>query len=217
MERIKRRDRIVRIRTLTVVLGAVLAAGMLASPASADAAKPGQSMTHMKTEPGLSSSLEGLGVVLYVQGGATAAVMGDSIATPNGQIVFHIPVTGSKGVIQHTGSNLVFFNTTNNQQVQLRNPSIDLKRGLINAVIPQAGGQASPVLAITNAKELKPKVTTDRSTGLRTTTYSGAKLALAPGIGSSLSSLLGLPAGSLADGARFGSADITLNSAAKRS
>ncbi len=206
-----------RIRTLVIAVSAILVTGALASPAMADAAKPGQSMTHMKTAPELSASLESLGVVLYVQGGATAAVMGDSIATPNGQVVFHIPVTATKGTIQHTGSNLVFFNTANNQQVQLRNPSIDLKGGVINAVIPQAGSQASAALTITNAKDLKPKVTTDRTTGLRTTTYAGAKLALAPGIGAALTSLLGLPAGTLADGASFGSADITLNSPAKRS
>ncbi len=205
------------LRSIAVIGSALLVTGLIASPVMADAAKPGQSMTHMKTAPGLSASLEGLGVVLYVQGGATAAVMGDSIASPNGQVVFHIPVTGSKATIQHTGSNLVFFNTANNQQVQLRNPSIDFKGGVINAVIPQAGGQASAALTITNAKDLKPKVTTDRTTGLRTTTYEGAELALAPGIGAALSSLLSLPAGSLPDGARFGSADITLNSAAKRS
>lgn len=207
----------VKRRLIVSGLGAILATGALAAPTFADAAKPGQSMTHMKTAPGLSASLESLGVVLYVQGGATSAVMGDSIAAANGQIVFHIPVTRSKATIQHTGSNLVFFNTANNQQVQLRNPTVDLKDGVIKAVIPQVGAQPTAALTIINASELKPKVTTDRSTGLRTTTYSGAKIALAPGIGAALTSLLGLPEGSLTDGANFGSADITLYSTTKRS
>ena len=36
--------------------------------AFADAAKPGQSMTHMKTAAGVASTLEAAGVILYVQG-----------------------------------------------------------------------------------------------------------------------------------------------------
>ena len=196
-----------------LALGLALAG---AAPASADAAKPGQSMTHMKTAPGLASTLESAGVVLYVQGGATAAVMGDSISAPNGQVVFHIPVTGTKGGVRHVGSNLVFFNTTNNQQVQLRNPVIDLAKGQVIATIPQGSGAPTPVLTITNAKSLKPKATTDRGTGIRTTTYAGAQLAIAPGIGAALDSLLGLPTGSLPDGTSFGSADVTLNAKASR-
>ena len=205
-----------KLRPLAITalaLGLALAA---AAPASADAAKPGQSMTHMKTAPGLASTLESAGVVLYVQGGATAAVIGDSISAPNGQGVFHIPVTGTKGGVRDAGRNLVFFNTSNNQQVQLRNPVIDLRKGQVIATIPQGSGTPTPVLTITNAKSLKPKATTDRSTGIRSTTYTGAQLAIAPGIGAALESLLGLPAGSLPDGTSFGSADVTLNAKAAR-
>lgn len=212
------------MRTLrrTCILGTAVSAALAmalaggAAPAIADAARPGQSMTHMKTAAGLSSTLESAGVVLYVQGGATSAVMGDSIAAPNGQVVFHIPVTSTKGGVQHRGSNLVFFNTANNQQVQLRNPVIDLAKGQVIATIPQGSGAPTPVLTITNAKSLKPKVSVDRGSGIRTTTYAGAQLAIAPGIGSALDTLLGLPAGSLPDGTVFGSADVTLNAKASR-
>lgn len=199
--------RVIGIRAVAPAAIALAASGVLAPPAAADAAKPGQSMTHMKTEPGFAAGLEGLGVVLYVQGGATAAVMGDSLAAPNGQVVLHIPVTGSTPM---------FFSTASNQQVQLRNPTIDLKSGVISAVIPQAGDQPTSALTITNAKELAPKLTTDRKTGVRTTTYSGAKLALAPGVSAARTSILGLPAGSLSEGASFGTADITVNSTARR-
>ena len=48
--------------------------------AFADAAKPGQSMTHMKTLAGISATLEGQGILLYVQGGATSAVAGESVS-----------------------------------------------------------------------------------------------------------------------------------------
>lgn len=205
-----------QLRPLAITAFALGLALAGAAPASADAAKPGQSMTHMKTAPGLASTLESAGVVLYVQGGATAAVMGDSISAPNGQVVFHIPVTGTKGGVRHVGSNLVFFNTMNNQQVQLRNPVIDLAKGQVIATIPQGSGTPTPVLTITNAKSLKPKATTDRGTGIRTTTYTGAQLAIAPGIGAALDSLLGLPVGSLPDGTSVGSADVTLNAKASR-
>jgi len=57
--------------------------------ASADA-KANQSMTHIKTVPGLTSLLEGAGVVMYVQGGATAGVIGDSLDAANSQMVFHV-------------------------------------------------------------------------------------------------------------------------------
>lgn len=210
---------ILRSRRRFTLLAAAAAASialsstLTMSPVLADSA-PGQSMTHMKTAPGLASTLEGAGVVLYSQGGATSAVMGSSIASSDGQVVFHIPITGSKGAVRHVGSNIVFFNTTNNQQVQLRNPVIDLKRGLVLADIPQASAKRIPVLAITNAKTVKPKVTT--SGGIRSTTYTGVALALAPGVGSTLGNLLGLPVGSLPDGAAFGSADVTLNAKANR-
>jgi hypothetical protein len=182
------------------------------SPATADAAKPGQSMTHMKTAAGLSALLEGAGVVLYVQGGATSSVMGDSIASANGQHIFHIPVTGTKSGIQHVGSNIVFFNTVNNKQVQLKNPVIDLASGLISAVVVQAENKSMPILTISNAAALKAEVSNDRKVGTKATAYKSAALALAPGIGATLASLLGLPDGSLPEGAGFGSADVTIYS-----
>lgn len=37
----------------------------------ADSGKRGQSLTHIKTTPGLASALEGAGVVIYKQDGAT--------------------------------------------------------------------------------------------------------------------------------------------------
>lgn len=204
-----------RKRILAIATAVTLATSTQMTAAFADAAKPGQSMTHMKTAPGLTATLENAGVILYVQGGATAAVMGDSISAANGQMVFHIPVTGTKTGVEHIGSNIVFFNYTNNQQVQLRNPLIDLKNGVINAVIPQGTGQSIPVLTITNASSLKAKITNDRKAKLRSTVYSGATLALAPGVGAALASLLGLPEGSLPDGLTFGSADVSLYRAIK--
>lgn len=191
---------------LTAALLTVGSAGI----AVADSAKPGQSMTHIKTAAGLSALLESAGVVLYVQGGATSAVMGDSIASANGQVVFHVPITGTTSGVQHVGSNIVFFNTTNDKQVVLRNPVIDLAKGQITAVIPQASADAMAVLTITNAADLKPKATNNRKAGTSTTSYAGASLALAPGIAKALASLLGLPEGALPEAAAFGSADVTL-------
>ncbi len=192
-----------------------ITSGVIATPALADAAKPGQSMTHMKTEKGISSTLEAAGVVLYVQGGATAAVMGDSIASAEGQVVFHIPVTGTKTGVEHTGSNIVIFNTANNSQILIKNPVIDLKAGIVKAVIPQASADAITLFIITNAKDLKAKVTNDKKAKLRTTAYEGAKLTLAPGLAASISSLLGLPVGSLPDELAFASANVSLYSAIK--
>lgn len=197
-------------------IGLIAAAAFLASvgvtPAVADAAKPGQSMTHIKTASGILSTLESAGVIIYVQGGATAAVMGESIGSSDGQMVLHIPITGIKTGVEHVGSNIVFFNTANNKQVQLKNPLIDLKKGVVTAGIPQADSQSMAALTITNASELKAKVTNDRKTKLRTTAYSGAKLSLAPGIAAALTSLLGLPEGSLPEGLAFASADVSLYS-----
>ncbi len=192
-----------------------ITSGVIATPALADAAKPGQSMTHMKTEKGISSTLEAAGVVLYVQGGATAAVMGDSIASAEGQVVFHIPVTGTKTGVEHTGSNIVIFNTANNSQILIKNPVIDLKAGIVKAVIPQASADAITLFTITNAKDLKAKVTNDKKAKLRTTAYEGAKLTLASGLAASISSLLGLPVGSLPDELAFASANVSLYSAIK--
>lgn len=183
--------------------------------AFADAAKPGQSMTHMKTLPGISATLEGQGILLFVQGGATAAVIGESISTSDGQVVFHIPITGRKSGVQHIGSNILFFNSTNNKQVQLKNPLIDLEKGIISAVIPQSSGEATDVLQITNASMLKPAITNDRKASLKTTAYKGVALSLAPGIGSALNSLLGLAEGSIPENLAFATADVTLYSKLK--
>ncbi len=194
-------------------ISAAIALIVTSNAAFADAAKPGQSMTHIKTIAGISSTLENAGVILYVQGGATAGVIGESVSAADGQVVFHVPITGTKGGVQHIGSNIVFFNTTNNKQVQLRNPLIDLKKGVISAVIPQASDKAMDALTITNASTLKATVTNDRKAALKTTAYKGAALSLAPGIAGALVSLLGLPEGSLPEGLAFATADVTLYSA----
>ena len=186
-----------------------------AQSALADAAKPGQSMTHMKTVSGVASTLEGLGVILYVQGGATAALAGDSLGASDGQVVFHIPVTGTKNGVQHVGSNIVFFNTANNKQVQLRNPVIDLSKGVVSAVIPQGSGELTPVLRITNAENLKAAITNDRKAQLKTKAYKGAALSLEPGIATALNTLLGLSAGAIPDNLAFATADVSLYSKLK--
>ena len=183
--------------------------------AIADGPKPGQSMTHMKTGAGLAATLEAAGIIMYVQGGATSSVIGDSIGGPTGQYVFHIPVTSNKSGVQHLGSNIVFFNTANNNQLQLRNPVIDLKTGVVTATVPQAENKSLTVLTITNGSMLKAKVATDKKTKLRTTAYAGATLSLAPGIAAAISSILGLPANSLPEGTAFGSTDVTLYSKVK--
>ena len=201
-----------RIKNLVVLAFTAALISTSSVPASADSAKPGQSMTHMKTGAGLASTLEAAGVVLYVQGGATASVIGDSISAGAGQYVFHIPITANKAGVQHLGSNIVFFNTANNSQLQLRNPVIDLAKGVITATVPQAGDQKLDILTITNASSLTSKVTNDRKAKLRTTAYTGATLSLAPGIAAAISTILGLPANSLPDAAAFGSADVTLYS-----
>jgi hypothetical protein len=182
------------------------------STAAADAAKPGQSMTHMKTSAGLALTLEGLGVIIYVQGGATSSIIGDSVVAPNGQYVFHIPITANKSGVQHLGSNIVFYNTLNNSQLRLRNPVIDLAKGVVTATVPEANNQNLTILTITNAATLKPKVKSDRKAGLRTTAYAGATLSLAPGIAAAIIGALTLPANSLPEEAPFGSTDVTLYS-----
>lgn len=201
------------MRKSITAISAAIALIVTSNAAFADAAKPGQSMTHIKTIAGISSTLENAGVILYVQGGATAGVIGESVSAADGQVVFHVPITGTKGGVQHIGSNIVFFNTTNNKQVQLRNPLIDLKKGVISAVIPQASDTAMDALTITNASTLKATVTNDRKAALKTTAYKGAALSLAPGIAGALVSLLGLPEGSLPEGLAFATADVTLYSA----
>ena len=202
---------------LKTLVGIATVISLVASSnvAFADAAKPGQSMTHMKTLAGISADLEGKGILLYVQGGATSAVAGESVSSADGQVVFHIPITGAKNGVKHVGSNIVFFNSANNKQVQLKNPIIDLGKGTISAVIPQGTGEATTVLQITNASTLKPAVTKDRKASLKTTAYKGAALSLAPGIGAALSSLLELPEGSIPEGLAFATADVTLYSKLK--
>ena len=178
--------------------------------AFADAAKPGQSMTHMKTTAGVVSTLEAAGVILYVQGGATAALIGESMSSPTSQVVLHIPITANKAGVQHVGSNIIFFNTANNQHLTLRNPVIDLAKGVVSATVPQAGNAKVDILTITNASTAKPKITNDRKAKLRTTAYTGTTLVLAPGVAATIASVLGLPAGSLPDGLAFGTADVSL-------
>lgn len=208
--------RLNRTLTAAVTVAALMTSTVaVANSAAADASKPGQSMTHIKTVPGLASTLEAAGVVLYTQGGATSALIGDSLSAANAQVVFHVPVTGTKSGVRHNGSMLVLFNTVNNAQVQLQNPVVDLRRGVVRATVPQAGKATVAALTITNAASLKPVVKVDRDTDIRTTTYTGAKLAIGPGIGEVLTTLLGLPAGALVDGTVIATADITLNAPAR--
>jgi hypothetical protein len=201
-----------RKRSIATLVAVTVFTSFGMATAGADSAKPGQSMTHIKTVAGLTSLLEGAGVVMYVQGGATAAVIGDSLNAANSQMVFHVPVTNTKAGVAHVGSNIVFHNTANDKQVVLRNPLIDLAAGTISTVIPQAGAEAMTTLSITNGASLKAKVTNDRKAKQRTTAYQGAALSLAPGIAAALVSLLGLPEGALPDGAAFATADVTLYS-----
>ncbi|CAB4945774.1 MAG: hypothetical protein F2853_00475 [Actinobacteria bacterium] len=203
------------MRKTLVGIATVISLVASSNVAFADAAKPGQSMTHMKTLAGISATLESQGILLYVQGGATAAVIGESISSANGQVVFHIPITGANNGVKHVGSNIVFFNSANNKQVQLKNPIIDLSKGTISAVIPQGTGEVTTVLQITNASTLKPVVTNDRKVSLKTTAYRGAELSLAPGIGAALSTLLDLPEGSIPENLAFATADVSLYSKLK--
>ena len=203
------------MRKTLVGIATVISLVASSNVAFADSAKPGQSMTHMKTLAGISETLEGQGILLYVQGGATSAVAGESISSADGQVVFHIPITGTKSGVEHTGSNIVFFNSANNKQVQLKNPLIDLGKGTISAVIPQSSGEVTTVLQITNASALKRDVTKDRKASLKTKAYKGVALSLAPGIGAALSTLLGLPEGSIPENLAFATADVTLYSKLK--
>jgi hypothetical protein len=200
-----------RKRSIATLVAVAVVTSLGITGASADA-KANQSMTHIKTVAGLTSLLEGAGVVMYVQGGATAGVIGDSLDAANSQMVFHVPVTATKGGVAHVGSNIVFHNTANNKQVVLRNPLIDLAKGTVSAVIPQAAMDAMVALSITNGSDIKAKVTNDRKAKLRTTVYPGAALSLAPGIAAAIVSLLGLPEGALPDGAAFATADVTIYS-----
>jgi hypothetical protein len=138
--------------------------------------------------------------------------MGESIASADGRYVFHIPLTAKKTILEHLGSNIVFFNTANNKQVQLRNPVINLSTGEVTATITQAENKSLKVFSITNLADLKAKNTDDRSARTRATAYAGANLALAPGIAQSLNALLELPAGTIPDAANFATADLTIYS-----
>jgi flavin-dependent dehydrogenase len=201
-------------RTIAIAVSSLMVVA-LPSTAHADSAKPGQSMTHMKTAAGVASTLEAAGVILYVQGGATAAVIGENVSAPTSQVVFHIPVTANKAGVQHTGSNIIFFNTANNQYLTLKNPVIDLAKGVVSATVPQAGDAKVDILTITNASTAKPKITNDKKAKQRTTAYTATTLVLAPGVAATIASVLGLPAGSLPDGLAFGTADVILYSKLK--
>ena len=204
-----------KLRMFTAIAMSSLLLVGTSGAAVADAAKPGQSMTHMKTAAGVASTLEAAGVILYVQGGATAAVIGESLSEATSQVVFHIPITANKAGVQHVGSNIIFFNTANNQHLTLRNPVIDLSKGVVSATVPQAGNAKVDILTITNAATAKPKITNDRKAKLRTTAYTGTTLVLAPGVAATIANVLGLPAGSLPDGLAFGTADVSLYSKLK--
>jgi predicted benzoate:H+ symporter BenE len=132
------------------------------------------------------------------------------VSEPISQVVFHIPVTANKAGVQHVGSNIIFFNTANNQFLTLKNPVIDLAKGVVSAIVPQAGNAKVDILTITNASTAKPKITNDRKAKLRTTAYTGTTLVLAPGVAATIATVLGLPAGSLPDGLAFGTADVSL-------
>ena len=60
-----------KLRSTIAIAVSSLMLVALPNKAHADSAKPGQSMTHMKTAAGVASTLEAAGVILYVQGGAT--------------------------------------------------------------------------------------------------------------------------------------------------
>ena len=197
--------------SIATVIGLVLSSNV----AFADTAKPGASMTHMKTAVGVASTLEAAGVILYVQGGATSAVIGETLSAATSQVVFHIPITANKAGVQHVGSNIIFFNTANNKHLTLGNPVIDLTKGVVSATVPQAGNVQVDVLTITNASAAKPKITNDKKAKQRTRAYTGTTLVLAPGVAATIASVLGLPAGSLPDGLAFGTADVTLYSKLK--
>lgn len=191
-------------RSASIITGLILGLTALTSTGTALAdSGTGSSMTHIKTAPGLASALETAGVVLYARGGATSGVMGDSIAASNGQVVFHVPVTGSSPTVKHQGSTLVLFNTAGDRQVELRNPIIDLRSGVVRASVGNAS-KATTVFRIPNAAQVKT------STKDGVTTISGARLVVAPGVGAVVESGLGLPAGSLPDGTLFATADVTL-------
>lgn len=196
-----------RTAPLLALAGTIAAVSLLgAAPALADA-KSGASMTHIRTAPGLTAALEGAGVVAYSQGTATSQVIGTSLAATDASYLFHVPISANRATVQHRGGSIVLFNTTNDQQVVLQNPAIDLGKGVVTAKVAGASGGPVTVFTITNAKSLKPKTITED--GVTKTVVMGARLVLAAGVNDVLATRLGLPAGALADGARFGTADVT--------
>ena len=56
------------MRKVLVSIATVSGLAVSSNVAFADTAKPGASMTHMKTAAGVASTLEAAGVILYVQG-----------------------------------------------------------------------------------------------------------------------------------------------------
>lgn len=200
-----------RLTSLSLVTGlasVALVAGTVAvaAPAAADA-KAGSSMTHIRTSPALAPTLESVGVVAYTQGTATSQVIGTSLAAADSSYLFHVPISAIRSTVQHRGGSIVLFNTANDQQVVVQNPAIDLAKGVVTARVPGVGANVT-VFRITNPAKVKKTTTTED--GLRKTAYTGAKLALAPGVADVIVAGLGLPAGSLPDGAAFGTADVTV-------
>lgn len=201
-----------RLTSLSLVTGlasVALVAGTVAvaAPAAADA-KPGSNMTHIRTSAGLSSTLEKAGVIAYTQGTATSQVIGTSLAAADSSYLFHVPISAIRSTVQHRGGSIVLFNTANDQQVVVQNPAINLAKGIVTARVPGVSTTPVTVFRITNAKAVKAETTTED--GVKKTAYMGARLALAPGVADVLVAGLGLPAGSLPDGAAFGTADVTI-------
>lgn len=193
---------------------AALVAGSIAAAVPANAAGTTTGTTTITTGAGLSATFEAAGVVLYAQGTGTATVLGDSIASANGQVQFKFPVTAASPTVQHAGSVLTLFNTANNRAVQLTNLTIDLATGTVITTVPQGTGQPLPAIAITNAADVKPVVKTNKRTRVTTTTVTGAQIAVAPGYGGAISTLLGLPASAVKDGTPLGVADVVITTTA---
>ena len=63
-----------RKRSIATLVAVSVFTALGMTHASADAPKPGASMTHIKTIAGLSAALKSAGVIIYAQGGATSGV-----------------------------------------------------------------------------------------------------------------------------------------------
>jgi hypothetical protein len=57
---------------------------------------------------------------------------------------------------------------------------------------------------------LKAKRSTDKAAGVRSRTFAAASMSFAPGVAETLTSLLGLTSGAIAEGSLFATADVTL-------